>query len=115
MDPSRIDSIMQYALAEAGQNEDWMDRRLRPIHLIKYVYLADLEHAERTGETFTGAPWRFYHFGPYCAEVWERVDPAMDAMRAEDCSFPSEYQDEPAKQWRSRAPERDAEEAKQGT
>lgn len=113
MDPSRVDSIMQYALAEARQNEDWRDRQLGPIHLIKYVYLADLEHAERTGETFTGAPWRFYHFGPYCTEVWRRTDPAMEAMGAEDCSFDSQFQSEPAKRWRSRNPDRDVERAKQ--
>ena len=36
------------------------------IHLIKCVYLADLAYdKEHNGQTYTGIPWRFYHFGPW--------------------------------------------------
>jgi hypothetical protein len=45
---------LKYILAAAGQ-EDYGNREVGPIHLINYVYLADLAFAERHGgETFTG-------------------------------------------------------------
>ena len=54
MDLKKVDKIIQYALAVAA-NEDFCNRDLGPIHLVKYVYLADLAYAERNkGETFTG-------------------------------------------------------------
>ena len=44
MDRDRVDLLIQYALAVAGQN-DFGERELGPIHLLKYVYLGDLAHA----------------------------------------------------------------------
>jgi hypothetical protein len=39
---------------------------LTPIHILKYVYLADLFHArDNNGKTFTGIGWKFHSFGPY--------------------------------------------------
>ncbi len=53
--PSRVDLLLQYALLVAGEQDEFLDRQLGPIHLIKYVYLADLFHAKRNnGVTFTG-------------------------------------------------------------
>ena len=45
MDISRVDKIIQYSLLIAGDEDDFSDRQLGPIHLIKYVYLADLDFA----------------------------------------------------------------------
>ena len=85
MNPERIDLIVQYALLEAGRQDEPFDRELGPIHLVKYVYLADLAHAEkRGGETFTGAPWKFYHYGPWSPEVHDRVRPALAAIDADE-------------------------------
>ncbi len=109
MDATLIKKIMQFALASAGDNEDWKDRELGPIHLIKYVYLADLAHAERTGKTLTGAPWRFYYFGPYCTEVWQEAAPAMAAIMAEDRSFPSDFGADDVRRWRSKNPSQEQE------
>jgi len=54
-DLNKIRQIMQYALLVAGQNDDPYERQLGPIHLVKYVYLADMEYAEyHEGQTFTG-------------------------------------------------------------
>jgi hypothetical protein len=79
----RLDLVLQYALLEAGRQDEAFDRELGPIHLVKYVYLADLAHAERRGgETFTGAPWKFFHFGPWAPEVHERIKPALAAIGA---------------------------------
>jgi len=89
MDAARLDLLLQYALAAAGQ-EDPGQRELGPIHLIKYAYLADLAHAERHGaETFTGVPWRFFHFGPWALEVNDRIEQAAAAVSAERRTFTS--------------------------
>ncbi len=78
MNSNRIDKLIQYALAVAGQNDDYFDRQLGPIHLIKYAYLADLAYAEHgRGETFTGVKWRFHKFGPWATEVFKRIEPAL--------------------------------------
>lgn len=89
MDAARLDLVLQYVLAAAGQ-EDFGQRELGPIHLIKYAYLADLTHAERHGgETFTGVPWRFFHFGPWALEVNDRIEQAAAAVNAERRTFTS--------------------------
>jgi len=41
MDIKRVDLLLKYILAAAGQ-EDPGNREVGPIHLVKYVYLADL-------------------------------------------------------------------------
>ena len=45
VDAAKADLILQYALLLAGQEDDFFDRQLGPIHLLKYCYLADLIHA----------------------------------------------------------------------
>jgi hypothetical protein len=89
----RIDQLLQFVLATAGQEDDFADRQLGPIHLIKYAYLADLAYAEdHSGETFTHIPWRFHHFGPWSAEVYERIYPALQEVGAACKSVPSKYE-----------------------
>jgi hypothetical protein len=79
--PARIDQVIQYALAVSRE-------KLGAIHLVKYVYLADLKHSEEHGgETFTGVPWVFLHFGPWAPEVQNRVEPAALAIGAERTTF----------------------------
>lgn len=88
------DLLIQYALLVAGEEDDYPDRQLGPIHLIKYVYLADLAFAAANhGKTFTGADWKFYKFGPWSAAVYERIEPALFAIRANKHSFPSDFED----------------------
>lgn len=78
VDTDKIDLIIQFALLAAGDEDDFFDRQLGPIHLIKYVYLADLSFAKRNnGESFTGVDWEFYKFGPWSQQVNERVEPAL--------------------------------------
>ena len=89
IDIEKIDLLMQYALVVAGQGSGW-DRELGMIHLIKYVYLADLEYAKRrNGQLYTGIPWRFYHFGPWAEEVYQRIEPALMAIGAEKRKIPN--------------------------
>lgn len=90
MDPARLDLVLQYALAAAAQEDDPWQRELGRIHLIKYAYLADLAHAARHGgKTYTGVPWRFYHFGPWALEVNERIPGAAESAGAEPLTYSS--------------------------
>lgn len=78
----KLDLLLQYILVVAGQNDEY-DRELGMIHLIKYVYLADIAHASRNdGETYTGLPWKFHHFGPWAVECYQRIEPALSAIGA---------------------------------
>ena len=91
---NHVDLIVQYALLLAGEEEEYFDRQLGPIHLVKYVYLADISHARRhSGESFTGARWKFHNFGPWDAEVFERIEPSANAVNAEISKFQSDYGD----------------------
>ena len=98
MDFAKIDLLIQFALLVAGQEEDFPDRQLGPIHLLKYVYLADLVFAAgNNGETFTGTPWVFHKFGPWSLEVHGRIEPALAAIGAIKTVFPSDFDDR--KEW----------------
>lgn len=90
-DRSRVDRLFQYALAIAALSEDWKQRELGPIHLLKYAYLADVAHAEHhDGSTFTGIEWVFHHFGPWTAEAHKRIESALDQVGAAARTFTSE-------------------------
>ena len=93
-DPSHADLLLQYVLLVAGAKDKQIDRQLGPIHLIKYVYLADLAYARRNqGKTFTSAHWQFDKFGPWSQEVRERIEPALLAIGADKKVLPSNYED----------------------
>ena len=89
MQIDRIDRLIQYALVVAG-SEDFGQRKIGPIHMLKYVYLGDLAFAEANqGQTYTGAPWRFYHYGPWTEEVFKRIEPAVVAIGADKQTYVS--------------------------
>lgn len=93
MNIKRINTIIQYALLEAGQEDHLFDRELGPIHFIKYVYLADLAHAMyNNGETYTGVSWRFHKFGPWSEDVFHAVDSALEIIGAPKKKIPGKYE-----------------------
>jgi hypothetical protein len=97
----RVDRLIQFILLAAGRKDDFFDRELGPIHLVKYVYLADLAYAARhEGETYTGAPWRFHHFGPWAPEVFARIEPAVMQIDAVERTFESRIDDD-SRRWRA--------------
>lgn len=104
LDPKRLQDVMRYAVAVAGNLDDAKRRELGPIHLLKYAYLADLAQAEAAGETYSGCAWRFHHFGPYEAEAWKQIEPAMAASGICSRVFQGRYQDD-VKRYRSTRPE----------
>lgn len=82
MDTVKVDLILKYVLAAAGQ-EDVGNQELGPIHLVKYVYLADLSFAEtHGGETLTGAEWQFHHYGPWSSAVHSRIQSVVQDVHA---------------------------------
>ena len=86
-----VDLVIQYSLLAAGDEDDYIDRQLGPIHIIKYVYLADLVYAKHNnGQSFTGIDWQFYKFGPWSQAVHARIEPALKAIHANRNQFPSE-------------------------
>lgn len=99
----KIDQIIQYSLLVAGEQDDYIERQLGPIHLVKYVYLADLAYAERReGETYTGVKWKFHKFGPWSMEVFSRIEPALVSINAHKKNFPSDYGNEDWVRWELR-------------
>ena len=85
---------MQFTLLVASEQDDFFDRNLGSIHLIKYAYLADLEYSKhKGGKTYTGVDWRFYKFGPWSETVYNRIEPALTAIGADKKVFQSDYED----------------------
>ncbi len=102
MNPARIEEVFGYALAVAAQADHPRDRELGPIHLLKYLYLADLAHAEtHDGETYSGVSWRFHKFGPWAVEAFQQIEPAMAHLGAGCRQFASSYRDDSALPGRS--------------
>ena len=96
MDLNKVDLVLQYILVVAGQQDEYYDRQLGPIHLIKYVYLADLAYSElKDGEMFTQVNWQFYKFGPWSYDVFQRIEPALTQVGADkkEISHPK-YEDD---------------------
>lgn len=88
MDDEKTDLLIQYAVACAASHENWQCRSLRAIHILKYVYLADLGFSEKYGgRTFTGAPWEFHSFGPWSTLVHARIALALVGASFEARSF----------------------------
>ncbi|MCA9661065.1 MAG: hypothetical protein KC486_22180 [Myxococcales bacterium] len=82
MDPARVDRLLQYALACAAQREPPANELSRRA-LVFYVYAADLGYAQMTGESYTGAGWRFGARGLEAPEVDARIAAATAAIRVE--------------------------------
>jgi hypothetical protein len=99
MDTAKVDLLLKYALAVASQADREYDRRLGKIHLLKYVYLADLAYAEKNGVSFTNVPWRFYHYGPWDAGVCNRIEPVLESLDAEQFVWESAKYDTDTVRW----------------
>ncbi len=90
-DFNKIELLIKYVLAVAGR-ESGLDREIGAMHIIKYIYLADLAYAElNNGETCTGLPWRFHHYGPWCYELHERIEPTLADAGAGKRQIQSKY------------------------
>lgn len=91
MNQEHLILIYQYALLLAAE-ENWDQRELGPIHLLKFACLADLAHAKYNGgETYTGIEWKFHTFGPWSNPAHALIQTAADELGAETKTIPSAY------------------------
>lgn len=52
--------------------------------LTKLIYLADVYYARKNnGETFSGADWKFHHFGPYSYQLSEAIEKKIKGVQVE--------------------------------
>ena len=71
IEPSNLVHLIVWHAAETGN-------ALTPLRLVKFLYLADLYYARaHRGETLTGWPWAFVHYGPYCSEAMDTIQEAV--------------------------------------
>ncbi len=95
MKASHVEAVLGHTLAIAAQADSPRDRELGPIHLLKYLYLADLAYAEKhNGESYSGARWRFYKFGPWATEAFLEIEPSMAAIGASQRCFASQHRED---------------------
>ena len=82
MDTDRVDLVLQYILASAGERHGG-EREVSAMQMVKYAWLADAAHAARhDGDTFTHAPWTFSQYGPHAPEVEARIAPVARRIGA---------------------------------
>jgi len=100
MDPlDLIEFIVWYATTRG--------EALTPIRLVKFLYLADLYHARQTkGQTATGWPWAFVHYGPFCGQALDAIDAAVRRGSIEARPYQSRYDGEQHVVYRSSRTER---------
>jgi hypothetical protein len=100
MRTDRVDAMLAYTLAVASEADDFHERELGPIHLIKYVYLGDLAFAEdNEGKSFSGTQWKFHRYGPWSVELYQRLPHAAELAGATVRHFESRYTED-AVRWR---------------
>jgi len=100
MDKEKVNKLIYLILYLASQNDDWRDRQLGPIHLIKYIYLADLEYAKiHNGQTLTKIKWQFYNFGPWSAELYNQIEPALQFIEVDEILLSGNYENDTVR-WR---------------
>ena len=80
MHKTRVEQILKFALAVAAE-EEFGNRELGVIHLLKLLYLADLAYAEvHRGETYIGTPWVFHNFGPWSLEAHQEIEDVLSNL-----------------------------------
>jgi hypothetical protein len=100
MNRERTTAVYRYALTVAACEDDPCCRQLGPIHLLKYAYLVDVEHARyHGGETFTGIEWVFHSFGPWSTAAHALIASAMSAASIQESRNPSSYSDGDFLRW----------------
>src|SRR6185437_7249354 len=68
---------------------------LTSLRLVKFLYLADLYWArEHEGQTLTGWPWAFVHFGPFTGNALDTIEAAVRERLIVARPYRSQYTDE---------------------
>ena len=99
MDITKTNNLIKYILAFAGQQDTFV-RELGPIHIIKYVYIADMTYAEEhDGQSYTGANWIFHHYGPWSVEVYKQINNVVEETGALEKVISNPKYDDDFKRW----------------
>ena len=100
MHEDRVIDLIKFVLGSAGQ-ENPGEQELGVIHVIKFLYLLDLDHARRhQGETFTSIKWRFHHYGPWERDAWMLVERTLQEVGAELRTFESTKFEGEGRRWK---------------
>jgi hypothetical protein len=83
--------IIQYTVWYATERET----KLTSVRLVKFLYLVDLYWArENNGNTLTGWPWKFVHYGPFCNESLKVIEKAYQLNLIKKDTYESKLVDE---------------------
>jgi hypothetical protein len=94
MNKEKLEKLIGYILLVAAQR-DPEDRDLGAIHILKYVYIADLEYAKyNNGITYTEIDWQFFKFGPWSNELYRNIEPTIEIFGGEIITIPSKSYDD---------------------
>jgi hypothetical protein len=90
---------MSFNILELIQYITWLaterEEALSPIRLVKFLYLVDLYNARKNkGQTLTGWPWKFVHYGPFCSESLNAIKEAVEKGYIESYSYESKFDEE---------------------
>jgi len=82
-------NICGHVLREAKRDR----RSVGRTKLVKLLYLIDYECYRLTGAVATEAPWRFWHYGPYCEEIVQAAEstPGIEFQEKEAISEDREF------------------------
>jgi hypothetical protein len=87
-DPPQLVLLIVWLARQRGES-------LTTLRLVKYLYLADLYWArEHEGQTLTGWPWGFVHYGPFTGEALDAIQYAVRTGLVAAQPFRSKYTDE---------------------
>jgi hypothetical protein len=62
--PVPLQALVKAILSRVQEREGYATKT----KLVKYLYLLDVSHYRKTGQTMTGLPWRFHLYGPWADE-----------------------------------------------
>jgi len=84
-DPEQIAKYIVWYAIQRGSS-------LTTTRVIKFFYLVDLYYArENHGQTLTGWPWAFVHYGPYCSEAFHVLENAASRGIIEKRAYDSRF------------------------
>lgn len=86
----KVSDLIWYIVWYATQH----GMKLTTTRVVKFVYLTDVFYARGNGGAiFTGCPWRFVHYGPYCPEVMTELRSAVEANQISEDRRESKFGD----------------------
>ncbi len=100
LNDKNIENLIKYVVLTAGEEDSFYERSLGPIHILKYLYLADYFYALRSeGSTYTGIEWKFHNFGPWSLTTFQKIEPTLLGAGATHNLYSSKFGEDDAVRW----------------